>query len=288
MDQSLLRFPTSKLENIKLVVSDMDGTALNSSKEFSSATLQAFSELKKAGIAYTIASARTPRLLGVFFNQCKIDASPVITLEGSLVLDWRSGREIYRSTIEPQLAVEIMKYCHDTGLDYTIYTADRCILRRDTRRLWRFDLYSRTAVNAGFPAVQTEIYEEIVPAQVADEGVFKIFVDNPKPSEKESLEAFLRPFSNIRTDCSESKSVSIINADVSKGRAVKALISSLGICDDEVCCFGDWYNDLDMLALFPHSVAMLNGVKEARDVAGYVTLRNDDDGVAYMINNYIL
>lgn len=288
MNNSLLRLPKARLENIKLVVCDMDGTALTGKKNFSPATLQAFAALKESGIQYTIASARTPVMLSVFCGQCGIDSTPLISLEGALVLDWKSGKRIYESPMETGVATDIMEYCHNAGLDYTIYTADRCILRRDTRRLWRFELYSRTAQAAGFPPVLTEVYEENKPELIGKDGVFKIFVDNPDQPAKDALFEFLRPYSQIRTDCSESSSVSIINAQVSKGNALRALAESMGISKEQVCCFGDWYNDLDMLSSFPHSVAMLNGVKEAREAAGYVTYSNDDDGVAYIINNYIL
>ena len=63
-----LRLPEKPLEGIKLVVCDMDGTALNDNKEFSGETLRAFAELRRRGIAYTIASARTPMMLGVYLS----------------------------------------------------------------------------------------------------------------------------------------------------------------------------------------------------------------------------
>ena len=43
-----------------------------------------------------------------------------------------------------------------------------------------------------------------------------------------------------------------------------------------------------MLAAFPNSVAMLNGVEEAHAAAGYVTLPNTEDGVAFFIRRYVL
>ena len=66
------------------------------------------------------------------------------------------------------------------------------------------------------------------------------------------------------------------------------LAERLGLKREEVCCFGDWHNDVPMLAAFPNSVAMLNGVEEARAAAGYVTLPNTEDGVAFFIRRYVL
>lgn len=43
-----------------------------------------------------------------------------------------------------------------------------------------------------------------------------------------------------------------------------------------------------MLSAFPNSVAMLNGVDEAKAAAAYVTRHNTEDGVAWFIEKYVL
>lgn len=288
MENRETRLPASRLQDIRLVVCDMDGTALNSDKEFSSGMLNAWKALRKAGIPCTIASARTPAMLGVFCAQARIGDVPVITLEGALVLDWTSGEALYERPLEPSDAERIMEYCHAAGLDYTIYTARRAYLRRDTRRGWRFDKYNALADQYGLGHVETAVYEDTSPEAITGEKAYKIFVDNPREGSVEELREFLRGMERVRTDCSEGKSISVMHADVSKGSALKALLAKIGISSKQVCCFGDWYNDLDMLASCPHSVAMGNAVPEVKRAAGYVTYSNDDDGVAYFINHYLL
>ena len=48
--------------------------------------------------------------------------------------------------------------------------------------------------------------------------------------------------------------------------------------------FGDGYNDLSMLRLAGMGVAMSNAAPEVRSEADYVTLSNEEDGVAVAIN----
>lgn len=282
------KLPTTKLDKIKLVVCDMDGTALNSKKELSAYTQRVFNSLRDMEIACTIASARTPKMLGVFCKQFGIDKCPVITLEGGLVLNWGTGEIIHSRPLFSEAVKIIIEYIHSNGLDYTAYTAERSILRRNSKRIWRFTEYSKLAKSYGLPPVITEEYEDINLNDLAEEGVYKIFVDNPDEGEKLALISMLETIDNIRTDCSEGHSITVMHKDVSKGNALLALTKKLGLSREEICCFGDWYNDIDMLSAFPNSVAMLNGVDAAKTSSGYITLSNDDDGVAFFIDNFIL
>lgn len=283
-----LRLPSGPLEGIKLVACDMDGTALNEDKQFSPATLRAFAALRARGIDCTIASARTPMMLGVYCAQAHVGAAPVIALEGAQVIRPASGETVYDCPLRPAEAEAICAYCHDAGLDYTIYTASSCYLRRDTRRMWRFELYNRHAAAHGAPLVPTSVYEETTPEHIAFERVYKIFIDNPDETERLELERFLQGWPGVRTDCSEGRSLSIIRREVSKGAALQMLTRQLGLKPSEVCCFGDWHNDVAMLSAFPYSVAMFNGVEEAKAAAAFVTLTNTEDGVAYFIEHYVL
>ena len=283
-----LRLPGSPLRGIKLVVCDMDGTALNEKKEFSPATLKAFAALRERGIAYTIASARTPMMLELYLKQAKISGVPLIALEGAVVIDPKSKELLYDCPLDEREAVEICTYCHDAYLDYTIYTSLSCYMRRDTHRMWRFDLYNRLAAEHGVEPVPTAVYEEATPELIAGERVYKIFVDNPDDASRMALEEFLPDYGGVRTDCSERRSVSIMRREVSKAAALERICAILGLKREEICCFGDWNNDVAMLAAFPHSVAMLNGTAEAREAARYVTAPNVEDGVARFIEDYIL
>lgn len=283
-----LRLPSSKLRGIQLVVCDMDGTALNSKKELSQETLCAWSGLRKTGIACTIASARTPMMLGVFCAQAGISDLPVITLEGALVRNWLTGEPLYECPMEPIAAEKVMEYCHSAGLDYTIYTSRCAYLRRDTRRGWRFEKYNALADRYGVEHVTTATYENHTVQEIIGEKVYKVFIENPGKVGTKRLRDFLEGIAHIRIDCSEGISMTVMHESVSKGAALQKLLPYYGLAPEQVCCFGDWYNDISMLDAFPNSVAMQNAAEEVKRAAGYVTRSNDENGVAYFINQYIL
>ena len=54
----------------------------------------------------------------------------------------------------------------------------------------------------------------------------------------------------------------------------------------EVMAFGDGGNDLEMIAEAGYGIAMANGEQEVKQKAKFVTLSNDEDGVAYAIEKF--
>ena len=284
---ALLRLPERPLEGIRLVACDMDGTALNENKEFSAATLAAFDALQRRGVRVTIVSARTPFMLGVFCRQAGIGDTPVIAMDGAEIVS-DTQQPLYGCPLEAAEAARICDKCHRSGVDYTIYTTKNCYLRRDTRRMWRFELYDRTAAAHGAPPVPTAVYEETTPERIAAESVYKVFIDNPDDMQRAELEAFLSGFEDVRIDCSEGRSMSVTRREASKRSALLLLAERLGLKREEVCCFGDAENDLSMLRAAGLGVAMGNATAEARAAADVVVADNDHDGCAEAIRRFLL
>ena len=80
-----------------------------------------------------------------------------------------------------------------------------------------------------------------------------------------------------------------INAPgVNKGMGLIQLGRLLGIEREEIMACGDGNNDLMMLKEVGFGVAMANGADEVKEVADYITLSNEEDGVAAAIEKFVL
>ena len=66
------------------------------------------------------------------------------------------------------------------------------------------------------------------------------------------------------------------------------LADYLGITSTEVICVGDAGNDIHMLEYAGLSVAMGNAFDDIKAIADYVTHSNEEDGVAHVIEKFIL
>lgn len=74
----------------------------------------------------------------------------------------------------------------------------------------------------------------------------------------------------------------------SKGKAILSVAEELNIKPEEIMCIGDNYNDVPMFQIGATSVAMKNADEKIKQMCDIVTLSNDDNGVAYAINKYVL
>lgn len=75
---------------------------------------------------------------------------------------------------------------------------------------------------------------------------------------------------------------------VNKGKGLQMLAEKLGISMDETMAIGDSENDLDMLKMAGLGLAMENAADNIKAAADAVTLSNENNGVAYAIEKYIL
>jgi len=85
-----------------------------------------------------------------------------------------------------------------------------------------------------------------------------------------------------------SKYVEIFAKNTSKGTALNALASRLGIAKEEIACIGDSANDLPMFEAAGLKIAMGNAVPELKKKADIVAYSNHIDGAAKAIEQYIL
>ena len=79
-----------------------------------------------------------------------------------------------------------------------------------------------------------------------------------------------------------------LHKSVNKGAGVAALAEKLNIKQEEVICVGDAGNDIHMIKYAGLGVAMGNAFPEVKRVADFITKTNDQDGVAFIINKFIL
>ncbi|WP_128861569.1 HAD-IIB family hydrolase, partial [Streptococcus parasanguinis] len=79
----------------------------------------------------------------------------------------------------------------------------------------------------------------------------------------------------------------ILPKGASKASALQALSQTLGYSRDQVMALGDANNDLEMLRFAGYSVAMGNGNAAVKEIADFITLTNDEDGVAHAIHKLI-
>ena len=79
----------------------------------------------------------------------------------------------------------------------------------------------------------------------------------------------------------------ISNKKISKASAIKKVALLEKIDSNNIICFGDGLNDIDMLEYCGVSVAMGNALEEVKNVCKYITDTNDNDGIVRFLEKYL-
>ena len=75
---------------------------------------------------------------------------------------------------------------------------------------------------------------------------------------------------------------------LSKGNSLLEIAKIFNIDQKDIIAFGDEMNDETMIEAAGVGVAMGNAVSKIKEIADYVTLTNDEDGIAYYLDKFIL
>jgi len=78
----------------------------------------------------------------------------------------------------------------------------------------------------------------------------------------------------------------LVPKGIDKAQSLLRLLGKINLTPADMIAFGDGYNDLSMLKLAGMGVAMENAAPEVRADADYVTLSNEEDGVAAALEHF--
>ena len=262
------------MKNIKLVVSDMDGTLLNSKHEVSDNFSNLYNQLKNNGVRFVAASGRP--FYSIIEKLKHIDNNLTIIAEnGALVVD--KSHVIICNAIDK---VELKKlYNNVTSIEntYPIFcTKDVAYIKRTSDEL----IKTFSEYYSNFEIIET--YDEIK----AD--VIKIALYHDINSE-EHIYPHVKQFNTkFNVVVSGNHWVDISENISNKGTALKFLQKHLNILASETMAFGDYNNDLEMLENAHYSYAMANAHENVKKISNYKTKSNDENGVELVLEELLL
>ena len=83
------------------------------------------------------------------------------------------------------------------------------------------------------------------------------------------------------------RSIEFTAKGIDKAKALDTVLIPMGYKKDEMIAFGDGHNDASMVKYAGTGVAMANAVQDLKDISQYITLSNDEDGIAEALYKYI-
>lgn len=264
----------------KVIAIDMDGTLLNSHNQISLRTRNAITRAKEKGVHIVLATGRILKSAMIFADDLKLD-NPILACNGAIILD-ASRNVIYNRPLEMDLANKIMELARDYNVYYHFYNEESLFSNHYIKEI--VDYYSNK-----LQRIDVRIFEdknEILTDKSLN--IFKfLFIDN----DMERLNNLRRDFSTIdglNVTKSWADNIEVMDFRASKGIGLEYLCNEMNISPDQVIAIGDNENDLSMLRYAGFGVAMGNSDEKVKLEADYITETNDKDGVAKVIEKFIL
>lgn len=264
----------------KLIAVDMDGTLLNDNKEISYRCQKAIYKLRARGKRIVIATGRP--LNGVMRYLEKLDLFDendyVVAFNGALVQSTKTKEIIFNKPLSMDAYKELYKISQQLGVNIHALTEQSVLTPKNNP-------YTEIEARINQIPIIEGAVEDIDEATVI---VKVMFIDDP-----EKLDTIIPKIpSHIKDKYTILRSapyfLEFMEKTVNKGAGVSAIANQLGFDSNEVICVGDAGNDLDMIRYAGLGVAMGNAVDDVKSEADYITHTNEEDGVAHVIEKFML
>jgi Cof subfamily protein (haloacid dehalogenase superfamily) len=272
--------------NIRLIVCDLDGTLLNSRKLISPENLAAVREARSRGIFVTICSGRVHPMLEAYSRTLDIQG-PLIAANGGVIFDTQSGQIVYRKLADGEKIYHLLRFCFEHGMDHIVVSSRACWYSENSRRIRRFEQYNEIAKADKLQPMILRRFGGDYRKALADE-IYKVLISGLSPQEEALTEAYIHSIGDLSNTSSEPDLLDVSAAGVNKGEGVRILAERLSLVKEQICVFGDYWNDIPMLEAAGLPIAMGNGDSRVKASALAITGSHDEDGVASAIKKYIL
>nr|WP_311454731.1 Cof-type HAD-IIB family hydrolase [uncultured Prevotella sp.] len=265
----------------KMIVLDLDGTLTNNKKEITPRTKQALMQAQAAGVHVVLASGRPTYGIVPLAEELKLkdNGGYILAFNGGKIIDCTNKKVLFEQKLDEQLVPILFQEAKKAGMEILTYQGEGI-----------------AATNKDDEYVQHEAFINKMPVMQYNDFLNQLvypinkclIVGDPTPLHE--LEIRLAKELEGKMDVYRSADffLECVPLGIDKARALDRLISSLRISREEVIACGDGYNDLSMIRFAGLGVAMANAAKDIQSEADFVTLSNEEDGVAHVIEHFIL
>jgi len=270
----------------KLLVLDIDGTLVNNEKEITPRTKEALFEAMEAGHSIMIASGRPTPGVQKYVEELRLKeyGGYTLTYNGARVEDCSTGKVLYEKRLPNSVLKPVYEYACQKDLGIITYEEDMRktpqVLsgrRLDEWILWEAKI-NRLTVGERKDYLDYVNYDPYKILLTAD----------PEKSEgyMKELQQMFGESANVMR--SESFFIEVTARRIDKARTLERVIGPIGISQANTICCGDAFNDITMVKFAGVGVAMGNAKLEVREIADYITLSNEEDGIARVVERLVL
>lgn len=268
---------------IKLFVSDIDGTLLDASSKLSNNTINAIKILQKHNIIFCLGTGRN--ILTIYSLAQKLDNNLYsITSNGGLVFDHKYKKVIYSHTLTAKQSVNILKEIMNRGMDFICYSLT-CMYYSKETDLIKERVREISKSNESQDYLFYKKIKEINEIKEID-NIYKIGVlDDSKENFDVINEIAEKEGAKLKN--SGRYFSAIFPADVSKEIGLMELQNYLQLNPCNTIAIGDYDNDLPLFSRAKYKIAVDNASDNLKKEATMIIGSNKEEGVATFIKSIL-
>ncbi|SHJ40362.1 hypothetical protein SAMN02745751_02485 [Dethiosulfatibacter aminovorans DSM 17477] len=262
----------------KLVGCDLDDTLLRDDFSISDKSKEAINRAVEKGIKFVVVTGRITAAARKFVEELGLDL-PYASFQGAKIIDPVKGEAIYSSELKKEKILEIIRYAEMHNIHINLYDDEKIFVKEKNK--W------------------TEYYESFAKmVETVEVGSLVDFDFKSTPKmilmdEREKLDEISNEIKGFISDdvnmfYSKTNFLEFTDKNATKGFALKLLADKWGIDRSEVIAIGDNYNDESMLRYAGLGVAVGNAEDGMKAISGYIAPSNEEDGVAHVLEKFIL
>ncbi len=274
---------------IKLIGIDLDGTLFNRVKEISDENISAIKSATKNGVCVIPVTGRSLTNIPEAFTELD-GVEYAVTTNGASAFRLSDSKCIYKRWMKAEKAVDIFNILDSYANAACCFISGESFMDESKRSV--LDNMGWDAATAKYFAQYMKFVPDIKSfVKQNTDYVEKVTINLPY---KNGVKAGAGP---LKKQICELGGVTVVSGSpfnlevtrdgVTKGAGLIWLADMLGIDMHSVMAIGDSGNDLDMLRNAGLAVAMENAEECVRREADFITLSNDENGVAYAIRKFV-
>lgn len=288
----------------KLITIDLDGTLLNRYGEVTEYTKDIIKKTTNKGVLVVLASGRISESVLTIAKEIGADKY-YISGNGSVLYDMQKDEILYENYLTKEKVLEIIELCDKNSIYYNIYT-ENAVLAKSLNYNVAFYNYENTKKSSDkktdinivedmYNYIKNSNLNKFLKITICDENkiVFSSILRKIKNiSDIDVLEVSHMSQKKIKTGTKEVEVgyfyTEVSSKNVDKWFAIEKVMELENIKKEEVMALGDNNNDIVMIKNAGLGVAMGHSNEQVKKVADYITVDNNEDGVAKAIEQYVL
>ena len=264
---------TPLLKDVKLVVTDMDGTLLNPNHEVSSQFIDQFWALKEKGITVVAASGRQHN--SIVEKLAAVENELTVIAENGAMTTFHGKETVFTPYPKVYLNKTLALLKKQENMHPVLCTNGSAFISKGQEK---------------FEPILREFYSAfnvIDRLEDCTQEVLKIAIYHFESSEKYIFPLVQDLANAVKIKISGPNWVDLSHPNANKGFALNALQKHLGVSREQTMVFGDYFNDLEMMEQAHFSYAMANAHPEIIKKANYKTGSNSEFGVETVLEKLL-